>query len=422
MNEKERFHEICGGFARDFFNDVRELTRSPAPREGVTRLGYSPEEDRAMERIEASGRELGLEIERDPAGNLWMTLPGRDRTLPAVVAGSHADSVLDGGNYDGLAGVAAALCTVKWLRDTGRTPLRDFRVLAIRCEEQGLVGTTAMLGKLRPEDLGRSFVKGGATLAELFAARGMDPAPFMSGRPLIDLSRIAVFLETHIEQSLKLDSSETRRVGLVTGIRGIRCHRSIRAIGETAHAGATEFPYRHDAALACALFVARIYERWQRALAMGDDLVVTTGSIRTPDTAIFNKISGECEMTLDMRSLDDAAFARFSAVIDRTLEEVADETGVRFERDPAVVIAPNHCDERLVGRLADAAGRLGIGVERMASGAGHDAANFGAAGVPFAMLFIANQNGSHNPHEAMKLEDFLAATHVMAETVAAFDE
>ena len=90
---------FCGPFIEKLFSDVRELTRSPAPRRGVTRLGYSPEEDRTVEYLKRAGEALGLESEGDGAGNLWLTLPGRDRSLPALVSGSHADSVLDGGNY-----------------------------------------------------------------------------------------------------------------------------------------------------------------------------------------------------------------------------------------------------------------------------------------------------------------------------------
>ena len=416
------FARVCGPFIEKLFSDVRELTHSPAPRRGVTRLGYSPEEDRTVEYLKRAGEALGLESEEDGAGNLWLTLPGRDRSLPALVSGSHADSVLDGGNYDGLAGIAAAFCPVLWLKAQGIVLPRDYRVLVLRCEEQGLVGSTGLLGKLKPVDLDRRFIAGAPTLGELLARHGLDAQKLTGGKPLMDLTKIAAFFEAHIEQSSKLDNSKTARVGLVTGIRGIRLNRRIRAIGVGAHAGAIDFPYRHDAACACARFVSHIYDKWAHALAMGDDLVVTTGSIRTPDTAIPNKIAGECEMTLDMRSLDDEAFARFSAVIDRELDELAAEMGVTFEADPSIIIPPNHSDPVLMADLRKGAESLGIGVQEMPSGAGHDAANFGAAGIPFAMLFIANQKGSHNPDEAMRMDDFLAAARVLTEALVRYDE
>lgn len=416
------FARVCGPFIEKLFSDVRELTRSPAPRRGVTRLGYSPEEDRTVEYLKRAGEALGLESEVDGAGNLWLTLPGRDRSLPALVSGSHADSVLDGGNYDGLAGIAAAFCPVLWLKATGIVLPRDYRVLVLRSEEQGLVGSTGFLGKLKPVDLDRRFIAGAPTLGELLAGHGLDVEKLTGGKPLMDLTKIAAFFEAHIEQSSRLDNSKTARVGLVTGIRGIRLNRKIRAIGVGAHAGAIDFPFRHDAACACARFVSHVYDKWAHALAMGDDLVVTTGSIRTPDTAIPNKIAGECEMTLDMRSLDDEAFERFSAVIDRELDQIAQEMGVTFESDPSIIIPPNHSDPVLMAHLRKGAESLGIGVMEMPSGAGHDAANFGSAGIPFAMLFIANQKGSHNPDEAMRMDDFLAAARVLTEALIRYDE
>lgn len=421
MLDTDRFRALCRPFAETLFEDVRRLSASPAPRTGVTRLGYSDEEEAVVRHLEALGASLGLETERDAAQNLWMTLPGTDRTLPAIVSGSHADSVLDGGNYDGLAGIASALCTVLWLKENGVRLERDFRVLVIRCEEQGLVGTTAILGKLKPEDLERRFTADGPALSERLARRGIDPAPFTAGKPLFDAGRIAAFLEVHIEQSLKLDASPDRRVGLVTGIRGLRVHRRIRCKGQTAHAGAVDFPFRHDAAAASARFVALMYDRWQHYLALGHDLVVTTGSIATPDTAIFNKISGTCDMSLDMRTLSEDTFAAFSREIDETLAFLEKDMGVAFTADPAIVVPPNHSDAALVEKLEAGAHALGIGIQKLASGAGHDAANFGAAGIPFAMLFVANQNGSHNPKEAMKTDDFLAASAVLTQAVLAFD-
>ena len=421
MPDTARFNALCRPFAENLFDTVRHLSASPAPRTGVTRLGYSDEEEAVIQYLETLGRSLGLETERDAAQNLWMTLPGEDRTLPAVVSGSHADSVLDGGNFDGLAGIAAALCPVLWLKENQITLKRDYRVLAIRSEEQGLIGTTAILGKLKPEDLARRFTVDGPTLAERLARRGIDPSPFTAGKPLLDPKSIAAFFEAHIEQSLRLDASPDRRVGLVTGIRGLRVHRRIRCRGETAHAGAVDFPFRHDAAAACARFVAHMYERWQHYLALGHDLVVTTGCLATPDTAIFNKISGTCDMSLDMRTLSEATFAAFSREIDETLDFLAKDMGVTFPADPAIIVPPNHSDAALVAKLEAGAAALGVGIQKLASGAGHDSANFGAAGIPFAMLFIANQNGSHNPKEAMKTDDFLAAAAVLTKAVVTFD-
>ena len=100
-----RFSQAHCAYAEALFAKIRSLSASPAPNRGVTRFGYSEVEDRVLDALEEEGRALGLETARDPAGNLLMRLPGRDRTLPGLFCGSHADSVLDGGNFDGLAGI-----------------------------------------------------------------------------------------------------------------------------------------------------------------------------------------------------------------------------------------------------------------------------------------------------------------------------
>lgn len=415
------FAEATREFAARIFSDVRAISRSPAPLTGVTRTSYSPEEAAVLEHLAGVCRGLGLEVERDPAGNVWATLPGRDRTLPAVVSGSHVDSVPDGGNYDGLAGIAAALATARWMRIRGFTPLRDFRVVLMRGEEEGLYGSLGMRGGVTEADLGRRLRTGGPTLRELLERNGIDPQVVSGGKPVVDFSKMACFLETHIEQSARLDGSKDRRLGIVTGIRGLVRRREIRAVGETAHAGAVDFPFRRDAALACVRFSSKLYEAWMRELALGRDLVVTTGILSTPPSAAMNKIAGECSVSLDARSLSPEELDRVEEIVERLMREAAEETGTAVTADPVARVEPVVSDPELMRRLEASASALAVGCQRLPSGAGHDSMNFREAGVPFAMLFIANQNGSHNPNEGMLMGDFLEAAAVLARTVMDFD-
>ena len=141
------FMEQSQAFAEKIFADVRLLSQSPAPLTGVTRTSYSPEEGRVLKYLSDVCCGLGLQVETDPAGNVWGTLRGSDPELPAVVSGSHCDSVPDGGNYDGLAGIVAALCTARWMQYLGFSPKRDFRVVIMRGEGRSprftrYVGTT----------------------------------------------------------------------------------------------------------------------------------------------------------------------------------------------------------------------------------------------------------------------------------------
>ena len=135
----------------------------------------------------------------------------------------------------------------------------------------------------------------------------------------------------------------------------------------------------------------------------------------------MNKIAGECIVSLDARSLSAAELNLFEKKVEAILQETAEETGVIFKTDPLMRIAPVEADEGVMKKLETSADILKIGTQRMPSGAGHDAMNFAAAGVPFAMLFVANRFGSHNPNEYMTMDDFLNAAGILARTVMDFD-
>lgn len=158
-------------FAKMLFDHVREMSKDVA---GVTRQGYGPLETQVLEYLKGIGGKLDLDIQTDLAGNVWMTLPGTDRTLPAFVSGSHADSVPQGGNYDGLAGIVAALCAA---------------------------------------DLALKHRSTGETLGECIRSCGVDPERLTTGEPVIDPKRIAAFVELHIEQGPTLTSQTLTRTG-----------------------------------------------------------------------------------------------------------------------------------------------------------------------------------------------------------------
>ena len=248
-------------FAQKIFDDVGAMTKDPAA--GYSRQGYSSLENQVHEYIRGIGRELGLEEKEDAAGNLYLTLPGLHRELPALFSGSHGDSVPQGGNFDGLAGVTAALTVIWWMKRTGYTPYRDFTLLVLRLEEsayfgKSYVGSCALTGRLKPADLKLKHRTKPETLGDAIRSAGFDPEKLVTGTPLIDLKKIAGFIELHIEQGPTLDSHADKRVGVVTGIRGNLRHKVVRCIGETAHSGAVNREFRHDAVLATADLLMRM--------------------------------------------------------------------------------------------------------------------------------------------------------------------
>ena len=162
------FQKESLSFAQKCFDDVRAMSKDTT---GVSRQGYGPVETKVLEYFKKIGEELKLEISTDKAGNVWMTVPGKNRNLPALVSGSHADSVPQGGNYDGLAGIVAALTVARWMRETGYQPERDYTVLMMRMEESSwfgkcYVGSLGMTGQLTEKDLALKHRSNGKTLAE----------------------------------------------------------------------------------------------------------------------------------------------------------------------------------------------------------------------------------------------------------------
>ena len=364
----------------------------------------TPEEDKVHERLAEAAREIGLEVHADAALNLWMTLPGRNRDLPAFVSGSHSDSVPQGGNYDGLAGIVAPLAVAKYLKDANRIPERDFCIVAFRMEEcpefgRAYAGSLALTGQLNPFELELPHRDTGKLLKDVLLERGVDVERIASGEPLMDLSKIAAFVELHIEQGPRLDKEPVNRAAVVTGIRGYLRHKRCRVEGETAHSGAVDHEFRHDAVAALTDLLYVMNRHWEAWLHDGKDLVFTCGVINTPSTADISIISGDVSFGLDMRSLSMETIRAFHDLLLEEAAAIEDKRGVKFIFDDVIVGEAARPDAILFNRLVKAATDHGIPHLQMASGAGHDAAVMTSAGVLACMLFVANQNGSHNPHE-----------------------
>lgn len=385
---------------------------------GVTRDAYGPGERVAHDLFRSFAERVGLILATDHVGNLYATLAGTDRSLPSIIIGSHLDSVPRGGNYDGAAGVAAGLAAVSGFVAAGFRPARDITVMAIRAEEAGAwfptsyPGSRGALGLLRPEELDVRRRDSGRTLAEHMAEEGFDPASVRDGQASVVRDRVAAFIELHIEQGPVLEA-EGIPVGIVTGIPGSRRLRSARVLGRYDHSGATPRAYRADAAIALAELAHRLDLAWERMDAEGKELVCTFCVLATAPEAGFTKIAGEARFELDVRSIElahcDALFAELYALV----RDISARRKVRFELGAETGSQPALMDPTIQAGLVRAAERLGIPHRVMPSGGGHDAAAFAAAGIPAGMLFVRNQNGSHNPDEAMRMEDFAQAAAVL---------
>jgi N-carbamoyl-L-amino-acid hydrolase len=405
------------GLATELFAALRTRTGDGV---GITRVAYGTGEEIAHDLVRDAGRSLGLEVARDFAGNTYVTLPGRDRTR-RVVIGSHMDSVPQGGNFDGAAGVVAGLAAIAGLQHARFRPALDVTVMAIRAEEScwfpaSYTGSRMALGRL-PADAVDRLVRSdtGRSLADHMTALGYDPGPVRRQAAYLDPASIGCYLEPHIEQGPVL-AAEGFPVAIVEAITGGPRFRDGRIFGSYAHAGAAPRGYRQDAVAALGEFIVGVNELWAALADAGHYSLFTFGIIGTdPAWHTFSRVPGEARFCLDTRGIREETLVEIRAGLVRLIEAIERRHGVRFELGADSGPAIARMDETLMARLEASAERRGVAHKRMPSGAGHDAAAFAACGVPTAMLFIRNEHGSHNPAEAMDMSDFAKASDIVVD-------
>ena len=390
------------------------LSRETRRGRGIVRDSYGEGEQKAHDIARLAAGRIGLEISVDPIGNLFMTLPGRERTAPRIIIGSHLDSVPQGGNYDGAAGVLAGISVLSGMRRSGAVPKCDVSVMAIRGEESAwfdvaYVGSAGAFGLLEPACLLVPRSDNGQSLEATLKQKGFDPGPIRERRRLLDPSQIRAYLELHIEQGPTL-VARGLPAAVVSGIRGCKRFRNARCTGEYAHSGAVSRPYRRDAVAATVAFLHHMEGVWLRHEEAGEDLVLTSGELFT-DPAMHgpSKIAGETRFVLDIRGLSDATMVAVAAEARAAAEQISAAYRVHIDLGAASDSPPAVMDSGLRSCLMSLLDRP----FEMASGAGHDAAVFAKAGVPSAMIFVRNENGSHNPDEAMSMEDFAVGARVL---------
>lgn len=402
------------------FDELRAGSRDG---EGVTRDTYGPGEQFAHQLIAKRAEAMGLETRRDHAANLFMTLPGADRRAPCLMTGSHLDSVGNGGNFDGAAGVIAGLVAIKTLQKLGLRPQCDVTAAGIRAEESvwfqvSYIGSRSAFGVLPAGALEARRVDTDRTLAEHMAECGAAVDDVRTGKASLDAKSIRAWVELHIEQAPQLvEAGLPMAVG--TGVPGNFRYPQVKILGEYAHVGLPR-RFRHDAVLAASDFAIGLDEIWKSNDAVGRPMAFTIGRFHTdPKEHALTKVAGELTLSLDVRAYDKTHLAELEAAVLNLARDIERKRGVRFELGAraSADVAPSHPE--VFGKLMDAAKTLGIATKPLASPASHDTATFTVAGVPSAMLFVRNANGSHNPREAMEIEDFLQAAAVLTHFIAA---
>ncbi len=391
---------------------IEELARHSDEPGRLTRLYLSDAHRRAAEATLGLMQDAGLNAHIDALGSVIGRIEGTDPEAPALIIGSHIDSVVDAGRYDGNLGVVLGIAVVEALRQQGIAPSCSIEIVAFGDEENvrfptNLSTSHALAGLFNPAWLDGKD-QDGVTLRDALIRFGGDP----DGAAALarDPARYRGYLEVHIEQGPQLEA-EDLAVGIVSAINGITRARAT-VIGEAGHAGTVPMTMRRDALAAVAEMIGIV----ERAGSTRTDTVATVGVAQVQPGAI-NVIPARVDFTLDARAPDDAV--RHAMVQDITTEcqAAAQRRGVSLTIEPFMESPAIPMDKGLIGQLEDAVRSLGIEPLHLASGAGHDAVAM-ANLCPSAMLFVRCKGGiSHNPAESITVEDADVAARVLTEAV-----
>jgi allantoate deiminase len=377
------------------------------PGGGIIRPVYSPAWKAAQTQIGEWFAEAGLQVREDAVGNLFGRLEGESSRT--VLTGSHIDTVLLGGRYDGALGVLSALAAVRALKQAAGKPRRSLEVVAL-CEEEdsrfhaNFWGTRGMLGLIRASELHDLFDEDGTSIAEAMRDFGLPPEQYHEAvRTDLD-----AFVELHIEQG-RILYDEQVPLGVVDTITGL--YRYLTTVeGRTDHAGTTPMDLRRDALQAAIRMSAAVTELVERE---GRPAVVTNGWWNVEPGA-WNIVPGRALFSVDLRHPDEATKQRLAQTLQQTCDRIAAERGVTVRYELASDVLPMAMHDQVKHVLVSAIESHGLAYKRMVSGAGHDSQVM-ATRVPTGMLFVPSVDGrSHSPAEYTSPEDAARGASVLA--------
>lgn len=400
--------EVNAARLREDLERLGEFGREPGG--GISRPAFSPADIAARRWFAARAAEAGLPVTTDAVQNV---IVGGPPDQPAVWAGSHLDSVPNGGMFDGALGTIAALECLRRINEEEVPLARPVRAVAFADEEgafHGYLGSKALVHGFSEKALGAMYNRDGQRLTDALREAGGDPSA-TNGAPLPP-DAIHCFLELHIEQGPVLETTGAV-IGVVTDIVSVnRCE--IRFDGRAGHAGTTPMNLRRDALRGAAALLDRLPDL--PAVAGQTDAVVTCGRLTLLPGA-ENVIPAAAIVHLDFRDVTIEGVDRLEEEIIYEARACAARHDLEVEYHRGSSSVPVHLDEDLTRTIEAAAGRLGLSTRRLPSGGGHDAQVM-AKLAPAGMIFVPSRDGlSHSPKEFTPWEDIEHGANVLLKTL-----
>lgn len=377
---------------------------------GVTRLLYSQDWVKAQHAVKMEMEKMGLQTYFDSVGNLFGRLEGTNPKSPTILTGSHIDTVIEGGKYDGAYGVIASFLAVQRLYQTYGPPRKTIEVVSF-CEEEGsrfpltFWGSRNIQGVYSLDQVKELTDSEGHSFLGAMKEAGFEPDTYVT--PVRnDIER---FVEIHIEQGMVLEKNQ-KTIGVVSHIVGQRRY-TIRVLGESNHAGTTPMHYRKDAVSVTSEYIALLTKK---AKEMDPHLVATVGKLDVLPN-VPNVVAGEVVFSLDIRHHQEDVLDSYCQEIFSTFQSQADDMGIKLEISQWMDVLPVELNGEMNTLVREIAKEKNIPYQDIISGAGHDAQVFGSI-CPTCLLFIPSQGGiSHSPMEFTNVEDLEKGIDVLSE-------
>ncbi len=384
----------------------------------VTRLVFSVKDLRSRQLLIHLLRQAGLKIHIDRVGNIFGRLEGRNPGAPAVLVGSHLDTVVQGGKFDGTVGVVGALEAVRTLREQNVALSSPVEVVCFVGEESSrfgysTLGSSLLAGEISMEDLTHAVDRDGTKLGDILSSMGIYWENLASLRR--DPASLKAYLELHIEQGPILEAKK-KKIGVVTSIAAPTRFRAVFT-GQADHSGTTPMEMRKDALVAAAHLIIAIEEVCLNFSQLEKGRVVgTVGAIKI-EPGVINAIPGKAELSVDVRSIKAEAKDHVTKLVKGKAKEIARARKVRVEFLPIRDEAPVELDREIGGLLEEICKDKGLPYEVMPSGAGHDAMQL-AKITRAGMIFVPSMRGiSHSPMEWTSPKDICLGTQVLLDTI-----